>query len=525
MPPDTSPKRTSFFRAFMVSVMGTGLSRVLGAVRDIVVATLYGAGAGSDAFWIAFTVPNTFRRFVADEGLTGAIVPAIAKAESENDEGSRLANTLFTGLLIANLVLCVLGFVYTEWLVKAFAYSFTEDPAKFALTVRMTRWMFPFVAMVSMVSFFEGLLNHRGHFFIPKVAPALVSVGIAGAAILLSGQLLDPPMALAYGVLIGGAAHVFIHIPVLRRRWGRLRLGFDFGNPRVRQVGREMSKVLVIGIFAQLNILVLRQLAAMLGDGAITRYWYANRLIDLSQGMIAVAIGSALLPTISRAAAAMDFKQFEKDLVQALRLAGFILIPVATCLVPFALPLTAMLFRHGQYSWEDVQWTAWTLQALTPFLLAVAGINIIKKAYFALDDRNTLLGVGFFGVLLTALIGWALVQQWNVIGLAIALSVSTWLQLIAYLILLHRRVGGELSLRSLSTPYAKVLGASVAPVLLLTVFSRYGSWEAGPSQPENWAVFIVGSLLAVVVFAAGAKLLGLPELEALARRLRKKRAD
>jgi putative peptidoglycan lipid II flippase len=506
----------------MVSVLGTGLSRVLGAVRDIVVATLFGAGAGSDAFWVAFTVPNTFRRFVADEGLTGAIVPAIAKAESEDDSGSQLANTLFTGLLAANLILCILGFVYTEWLVKAFAYSFTEDPAKFALTVRMTRWMFPFVAMVSVVSFFEGLLNHRGHFFIPKVAPGLVSLGIAGAAIGLSHQLVEPLMALAYGVLAGGTAHVVIHIPVLRRVWGRLSLGFDFANPRVRQVGREMSKVFVIGIFAQLNILVLRQLAAMLGDGAITRYWYANRLVDLSQGMIAVAIGSALLPNISQAAAALDFKQFRADLHQALRLAGFILIPVAVCLVPYAIPLTAMLFRHGHYSWEDVLWTSWTLQALTPFLLGVAGINIIKKAYFALNDRNTLLAIGLAGVVLTALIGWALVNQWNVVGLAIALSISTWLQLIGYVVLLHRRIDGTLGLGVLGDPYAKIVGASIAPVVILAIASGYGSWEFGPARLGNWVVFSLGAIVAVIAYAAGAKVLKIPEFEAVTRRLFKR---
>mgnify|MGYP001254943959 CR=1 FL=1 len=119
-----------------------------------------------------------------------------------------------------------------------------------------------------------------------------------------------PALALAAGVLLGGTAHVLIHLPVLRKHWGPLRPGFEFRNPRVKQVGKELSKVILIGIFAQLNILVLRQLAAMLGDGAITRYWYANRLVDLSQGVIAVAIGSALLPTISQAVAAQDFQRF-----------------------------------------------------------------------------------------------------------------------------------------------------------------------------------------------------------------------
>ena len=175
----------------MVSAAGTGLSRVAGAVRDVVLSHVFGAGRASDAFWLAWTVPSIFRRFVADEGLTGALIPAVGQAEeAEGETGARrLANTALAALLLACAVVCVGGILGAPWLVKAFAWGFTRDPDKLALTVTLTRWLFPFVAFVSLVSYCEALLNYRGRFFIPKLAPGIVSGSIAAAALLLDHAL------------------------------------------------------------------------------------------------------------------------------------------------------------------------------------------------------------------------------------------------------------------------------------------------------------------------------------------------
>ena len=327
----TDSRQRRFVRAFLASVLGTGLSRVLGAVRDIVVAGHLGAGASSDAFFIAFTVPNVFRRFVADEGLTGALIPALSRADADADPHAsvRLANTVFAALLLANLVLCVLGVALAEPLVLAFAWSWADDPAQLALATQLTRWMFPFLAMVSVVSFFEGLLNHRGHFFTPKVAPGLVSAGMVGALLVGGNWTEDPAFALAVGVLVGGTLHVLINVPMVIRLWGPVGLAFRFGDPRFRHVARELGKVIAIGVFAQVNLLVLRGLASTLQYGSVTCYWNANRVVDLAQGVIAVAIGSALLPNISQAVADAEWDRFRSDLVGAIRLAAFLLLPAA----------------------------------------------------------------------------------------------------------------------------------------------------------------------------------------------------
>lgn len=511
-------------RAFLASVLGTGMSRVLGAARDIAIADFLGASAVSDAFWIAFTIPNTFRRFVADEGLTGALIPAIAQAEAEEGEPAarQLGGSVLVALLLANVVLIGLGELGAEWVVRAFAYAFTEDPEQLALTVSMTRWLFPFLAMVSVVSWAEGLLNHRGHFFLPKLAPGLVSAGIVTSVLFLGDAFAQPVYAVVAGTLVGGMVHVLVVLPPLVAGWGTVPLSFALGSSRLHGVLRELGKVVVIGLMAQVNILVLRQLAASQGTGAITWYWNANRIVDLAQGMIAVAIGSALLPTLSQAVASADWDRVRADITRALRLAGFLLVPAAAILLAFSQPVTAILFRHGKFTWEHVEWTALTLVVLVPYFLSLAGINIVKKVYFALEDRNTLLAVGVVGVLLTAGLGFALSIPWGLPGLAAALSVSTVVQLVAYVVLLRRRLGTHLGLGSLAVPFAKMTAAAVPVGLILWGASLLGEWERGPTSAVNVALVAGGLAVAGVAYLIAAKLLRIQELERLLGAVRRK---
>jgi putative peptidoglycan lipid II flippase len=172
----TGNRRSKIFGASVVSALGTGLSRVLGAARDVTIGHIFGAGRASDAFWMAWTIPSLFRRFVADEGLTGALIPAVARAEQEVDtrEARRLANGALLALLVAGAAICVVGILGAPLLVRLIAPGFSDDPEKLALTISLTRWLFPFVVFVSLVSYCEGLLNYRGHFFVPKLAPGIV---------------------------------------------------------------------------------------------------------------------------------------------------------------------------------------------------------------------------------------------------------------------------------------------------------------------------------------------------------------
>ena len=408
----------------MASSVGTGLSRVLGLGRELALANVLGAGMVMDAFVIAFTFPGMLRRFVADEGLTGALVPAVAKAEQEEGQPAAVAlsGRVLTALILAGVVLSAIGMATAPWLVDLAAGGFTGE--KRDLTIQLTRVLFPFVIFVSLVSWCEGLLNHRDHFFVPKIAPGMVSMAVVIAALWPSQRSpIEIIWAVAWAVLAGGAVHLLICVPPLIKRWGAIPPRLDAaGDPRFVHVTREMGKVAVIGIMAQINLIVLRTLASHLNEGAVTWYWNATRLVDFAQGIIAVGVGSALLPTISRAVAAKDGEAFRSSFSRASRLAGALLIPAAAFILVLPEPTVAFLYRHGAYTWADVQQTASALQMLVPFMLAAAGIQIVKKPFFALERRGELIGVGVVGVALTGALGWTLSQRMGVDGLALALS-------------------------------------------------------------------------------------------------------
>ena len=518
---------SKLYRGAISSAAGTAFSRVLGAARDVILARVLGAGAISDAFWVAFTVPTVFRRFVADEGLTGVMVPALTDAEDKEgkEEAQRLSGALFLALVLVCTVLCIAGAWFAPWLVRAFAFGFTNDPEQFSLTVQLTRWMFPFVLFVSLVSWCEGLLNMRDHYFIPKAAPGLVSAGIIVAALFASGLNISTTASLVGGLLIGGLVHFLVCLPAVLKIWGPLRINIQsWSTPRFARIRNEMGKVIAIGVFAQLNIMMLRLLASLLPTGSVTQYWYANRVVDLAQGVIAVAVGSAMLPPISKAVAAGDWTRFEETFVDAARMAAIVLIPAAGLLLAIPDAIVRTLFQHGQFSSAAAELTVDCLIGMVPFMLAVAGINLIKKPFFALDRRDLLLLVGAIGLLFTFISGWGLAIHLNlgVRGLAFALSLSTTVQFIAYVWLLQQKVGASIGVRRLVTPFARMTLGAVPASLSAWSICNLGQFEHGPSL-LNIGILILSCAVAAVVYIACAWALNIrTEINAVLRKIRRR---
>ncbi len=516
------PRSRSLFQAFMSSTVGTGLSKLFGLIRELTLSSVFGAGMVYDAFIVAWTFPGIIRRFVADEGLTGALMPAIGRAETESEEeAKKLAGQAIVALLIACLVISGIGVLATPALVQLVADGFEGE--KLALTISLTRFLFPFVFFVSVVSWIETLVNHRGHFFWPKVAPAAISVSVVGAALLMRSESdIDTIWAVSYATMVGGAVHVVICLPALVRLWGFVRPQFQgFDSPRFRRLLKEMGKVFLIGIAAKINILVLRFLASQLEEGSVTWYWNATRLVDFAQGIIAVGIGSALLPKIVDAVSDRDGDAFRTSFSEAAQLAGAILIPVAFFLAFFAEPFVAILLRHGNYSWGDVQQTAAALQLLTPFMLAIGGINIIKKPFFALDRRDVLLGVGVCGVFLTYFLGVWLCPMYGVNGLAAALSISTTIQLLVYMVVVRGLIEGGLGLTPLMIFFGKIALATVPAVGTGLLLVRFGDWEAGFGIKNVLLLSLIG-LLGGIAYVVAALVLKIPEVQTIIAKFRRK---
>jgi len=475
-----------------------------------------------DAFIVAWTFPGIIRRFVADEGLTGALMPAIGKAEVESKEEARLlAGQALTALMIACFVISGIGILAAPFLVELVASGFEGE--KLELTISLSQFLFPFVFFVSVVSWIETLVNHRGHFFWPKAAPAAISVMVVGAAFLLKSESdIETIWAVSYATMVGGLVHMLICFPALMKLWGFIQPQFrGFSNPRFQHLLKEMGKVFLIGIAAKINILVLRFLASQLEEGAVTWYWNSTRLVDFAQGIIAVGIGSALLPKIVDAVSNRDGEGFRGSFSEASQLAGAILIPVAAFLAFFAEPFVAVLLRHGNYGWNDVQKTAAALQFLTPFMLAVGGINIIKKPFFAIDRRDVLLGVGVAGVLLTYLLGIWLCPLYGVNGLAAALSISTTIQLIVYMLIVRGLIEGGLGLSKLVLFFSKIALATIPAVLFGQLLTNLGDWESGFGI-RNIAVLTAIAMIGGVSYSVSALVLKIPEVQTIVRKFRRK---
>jgi putative peptidoglycan lipid II flippase len=282
-----------------------------------------------------------------------------------------------------------------------------------------------------------------------------------------------------------------------------------------------MGKVAIIGLMAQVNTLALRYLASQLVEGSVTWYWNATRLVDFAQGIIAVGVGSALLPAISDAVARNDGDGFRSAFSGASRLAGSLLIPAAAFILFFPVPCVAVLYRHGEYSWADVEQTASALRMLVPFMLALAGIQIVKKPFFALDRRDALIGVGVFGVGLTVGLGMWLAPMMGVEGLALALSVSTCCQLLAYIALLARIVPGGLGLGHLMKDSVS-MGISTLPAVAIAWFIiGQGSWVQGPTV-TNFGVLAGAAVTGGLIYIGMAGILGIREVRELTQRIRRR---
>ncbi|MCP4503145.1 MAG: murein biosynthesis integral membrane protein MurJ [Deltaproteobacteria bacterium] len=428
----------------------TLLSRIAGFVRDQVVIHLFGASRNTDVFWMAFTIPNVMRRLVAEGSLTVAFIPVYTKVkETEGDEEAKrfLAHTM--GLIAFGVLgICALGALGAEWLVLAFASGFRDDPASFELCVSLTRWLFPYVYFISFVALAMGVLNAHKRFAAPAAAPILLNVSIVGCA-LLTKQYFDPQIyVLAAGVLLGGAAQFLLQIPALKSAGLLVRPRISLSSPHVKHLLRLMLPALFGLAVYQLNIIVLRQFASYLPQGHITYYYNADRLIQFAYGVFAVAISAASLPVLS--------EHFTKGRIQAMidawkfstKTTNFVTIPAACGLFAIATPIVSLGYLHGKFTFADVQLTAFTTMSFAPGLIALGAVRSTIQLFYAAHDTRTPVIASTMTLASVLVLGWLLLPH-EVVGLGLALTLSTWIQLVVLLSLLKRRLRNPTTIHGL----------------------------------------------------------------------------
>lgn len=408
--------------------VNTSASRVLGFIRDIVIARYFGATLGADAFFVAFRIPNFMRRLFAEGAFSQAFVPVLSeyKAQRSHEEVRDLAahvEGMLGGIL---LLITAVGLLAAPVLVLIFAPGFLGDAGKYALTVDMLRITFPYILFISLTSFAGGILNTYGRFGVPAFTPVMLNLSLISAALWLAPQLERPVTGLAWGVFAGGVAQLLFQIPFLLRLrllvWPRLRRGHE----GVRRILRLILPAVFGVSVSQINLLVDTLIASFLVTGSVSWLYFSDRMVEFPLGVFGIAMGTVILPNLSRTHAVGSREEFSAMLDWALRWALLIGVPSALGLIILAGPVLSTLFQHGEFGEHDVLMAQRSLMAYAVGLLGFVFIKILAPGFFARQDMRTPVRVGVVAMLSNVVLNLALVVPLAHAGLALATSLAAY---------------------------------------------------------------------------------------------------
>ncbi len=425
-PPNKAP---GLLRSSGVVGAMTMLSRVLGLVRDMVIARYFGAGAGADAFFVAFKIPNFLRRLFAEGAFAQAFVPVLSsyRAQDSMSEVRRLVNAVSGSLGLVLLGVTLAAVLGAPALTAVFAPGFLDEPVKFELASTMLRITFPYLLLISLTAFAGAILNSYDRFAVPAFTPVLLNLAMIGAAVFLSPVMETPVLALAWGVFIAGALQLFFQLPFLMRLGLLPRPRVDYRHEGVQRVLRLMAPALFGVSVSQINLLLDTVLASLLQTGSVSWLYYSDRLSELPLGVFGVAIATVILPSLSRKHAADSPAQFAATLDWAVRSVLLIGVPAALALALLAEPLIATQFHYGEVTDRDVAMSAGSLRAYSAGLLAFMLIKVLAPGFFARQDTRTPVKIGVIAMIANMVFNLALILPLAHVGLALATSLSAWL--------------------------------------------------------------------------------------------------
>lgn len=423
--------------------LATLASRILGFARDVVVARAFGAGPITDAFFVAFRIPNLFRRLLAEGALSTAFIPVFTDYLTTRPrvEFNRMVSAVAGALLLALCLVSALGALLAPWIVGVMAPGFAAVPEQLGLATTLTRVMFPYLIFVGLAALAMGVLNAHRRFFTSALGPAVLNVGIIAAVLTLTPHFKVPVMALAVGVLVGGLGQFVIQLPEIRRAGVPLRPSAELSHPALGRIAQLLGPT-VFGLAAvQLNVFVNTLLASLLPGGSISYLYYADRVVEFPLGVFGIAVATAALPPMAEQAARGDLSGFQETINFALRLSCFVAIPASAGLWLLREPITRVLFERGRFGPAETQATAWALGFYALGLTAFAAARIAAQAFYALGDSRTPVKAGIAAVALNVVVAVALMGPLQHGGLALAASASATANLAILLWLLRWRLG------------------------------------------------------------------------------------
>lgn len=407
----------------------TLLSRILGFVRDFIIARAFGAGVATDAFFVAFRLPNLLRRLFAEGAFSQAFVPILAEYKNKRgaEETRYLADHVATLLFLALLAVTLLGIALTPILIYVTAPGFAADAAKFDLTVQLTRIAFPYILFISLVSLAGGILNTWSRFAIPAFTPVLLNLSLIGMA-LFAAPYFDPPvLALAWGVLIGGLLQLALQMPFLAKIGMLPRFSLSLRDEGVRRILKLMLPALLGVSVSQISLLINTIFASFLPTGSVSWLYYADRLMEFPAGLLGAALGTILLPSLSKSHADNDRGEFSALLDWGLRLTFLLTLPAALALALLAVPLLSTLFNYGAFQADDVLKTRDALVAYSVGLTGLILVKVLAPGFYARQDIRTPVKIALVTLAATQAMNAAFIVPLQHAGLALSIGLASCL--------------------------------------------------------------------------------------------------
>jgi len=461
---EISERKASLIRNILVIAVATALSRIFGLIRDIVIADRFGAGAAYDAYIIAFTIPHLLRGLLAEGALSTAFVPIYTEylTQKGKEAANRFANNVLNCALVFFPMLIILGALLSPYYIPFLADGFS--PEKKDLAVNLTLITFPFIALVGIAAIFMGIQNSHEHFFTPAFAPVLFNLGLICGVLFIASYLNSPIYGLALGVLLGGLGQLAFQLPFVK---GIFNYHFIFkpADEGIKKLLRMILPAIIGLIVIELNFLVDNKLASRLEDGSISALQYAIRLFQLPLGVFAISIANAILPRLAQQAASKDKEALIHTLQRGVKLCAFIILPAMAGLYVLGKPIIQLLFEHGSFQYQDTLRTLHALHYLLPGMIGYAISYALTKAFYALQDSRTPVGVAAATVTINIIFDYLLVGPMGVGGLALATSIAGLSSMSLLFFLLQRKLNAKLISPIIAELFKMLLSASLMGIL------------------------------------------------------------
>ena len=428
--------------------IATIISRVFGYVRDILLASLFGTSMFADVFFVAFRIPNLLRHLIGENAFNGAFIPVMSDYLQKHEEKKAWDMAASIGLLlICILVVFVgIGIMFAPFMMKIAAPGFAYTPGKIELAAKLLRIMFPYILFMGIAILVMSMLNCFKIFFIPALAPSILNICMITALIWFCHRMHEPVVGLAIAVVIGGLGQLVIQLPVLIKKGGRFLKGLRprFNHPAAKTIGKLMIPIMIGSGVYHVNIFVDTLLASfshIVGEGAVSALYYANRLIQLPLAVFAIGLGTVILPYMAGFASENNINKLRQTLSFSIRMIIFITIPLSVLFIILRFQIIQLLFGWGNFQLDSIKATSFGLLCYSFGLVAYSTNQIMRRAFYAVKDTKTPLKIACFGMVINIILNLALMRPLKLGGLALATSISAACSMAALFILFDRKIG------------------------------------------------------------------------------------